>query len=68
MEIYVVCNIGYEECEFLCAFETQSEAIAYINRKWGEYDNIIIFKHEIGSKTRGEPVWMQKGCMTGNVR
>jgi hypothetical protein len=64
MEIYVVCNIGYEECEFLCAFEKQSEAIAYINRKWGEYDNIIILKTPLGGGDRGCPVFRQQGFMT----
>ena len=64
MEIYVVCNLGYEECEFLCAFETQGEAIAYINKKWGVYDDIIILKTPLGKGDRGSMVYRQRGFMT----
>jgi hypothetical protein len=59
-----VCNVGYEECEFLCAFETQSEAIEYMNRKWGNYDQIVIYQHTIGSKEKGTIVVSHKGFMT----
>ena len=64
MEVYVVCNVGYEECEFLCAFETQEEAIQYMNRKWGNYDKIVIFKHVLGSKEKGQIVVSHLGGMT----
>ena len=66
MEVYVVCNTGYEECEFLCAFETQNEAIEYTCKKWGQYDNIVIYKHTLGSKERGVPVVRQGGGFTKN--
>lgn len=64
MDIYVVCNTGYEECEFLCAFETQNDAIEYMNRKWGNYDQIVIYKHVVGSRERGAIVVSHKGIMT----
>lgn len=64
MEIYVVCNVGYEECEFLCAFETQDEAVQYMNKKWGNYDQIVIYKHTLGSKERGMIIVTHKGFMT----
>ena len=53
MEVFVVCNTGYEEKEFLCAFSTFEKALDYTRKKWGEFDNIVIFKHVIDSKEHG---------------
>ena len=54
MEVFVVCNTGYEEKEFLCAFSTLDKALDYTQKKWGEFDNIVIFQHVIDSKETGE--------------
>ena len=59
MEVYVVCNTGYEEREFLCAFSSFSKASEYINKKWSQYDNIVIYKHLLDSKQHGEKVHEQ---------
>jgi len=59
MEIFVVCNVGYEEREFLSAFSTLDAATQYVSRKWGTYDNIIIYKHLLDSKELGEIVYKQ---------
>jgi hypothetical protein len=53
MEVFVVCNTGYEEKEFLCAFSTLEKAMEYASKKWGDFDNIVVFKHVIDSKETG---------------
>jgi len=68
MEIFVVCNTGYEECEFLCAFSNIDEALEYVNKKWGQYDNIVIYKHLLDSKDRGEKVHNQVAVQVRNWR
>lgn len=66
--IYVVCNTGYEECEFLCAFSEPDEASKYVSRKFGDYDNIVIYKTILGSKQRGEMYYEQRAGTTSNKR
>jgi hypothetical protein len=68
MEIFVVCNTGYEECEFLCAFSDMNKASDYVNRKWGQYDNIVIYKHLLDSKEHGEKVHEQVTTQVRNWR
>jgi len=66
MDVYVVCNVGYEEREFLSAFSTLDEATQYTSRKWGTYDNIIIYKHKLDSRDLGQIVFDQRCVQVRN--
>lgn len=66
MEVYIACNTGYEEREFLGAFSTLDKATQYVSRKWGMYDDIIIYKHIVDSKDIGEMVYIQKTARIRN--
>ena len=66
MEVYIVCNTGYEEREFLGAFSTLDSATQYVSRKWGQYDNIIVYKHVLDSKEFGEIVYNQTTIQVRN--
>jgi hypothetical protein len=68
MEIFVVCNTGYEECQFICAFTEFDAASQYISKKWGDYDNIVVFKHVLNSKELGEEVVSIKTAQIRNCR
>lgn len=66
MEVYVLCNTGYEEREFLGAFSTLDAATQYASRKWGQYDNIIVYKHKLDSRELGEIVFNQRCVQVRN--
>lgn len=66
MDVYIVCNTGYEEREFLCAFSSLDLASQYINRKWGTYDNIVVYKHNLDSSELGEIVYNQRCVQVRN--
>lgn len=68
MEVFVVCNTGYEEREFICAFSTFDKALEYVNKKWGQYDNIVIYKHSIDSIETGLMVYEQQCAHIRNTR
>jgi hypothetical protein len=67
-EIFVVCNTGYEEREFLCVFSDIENARNYVSRKWGQFDNIVIYRHVVNSKKVGDIEYEQKCALTRNSR
>ena len=67
-EIFVVCNTGYEEREFLCVFSDIENARNYASRKWGQFDNIVIYRHVVNSKKIGDIEYEQKCALTRNSR
>jgi hypothetical protein len=66
MEVYVLCNTGYEEREFLGVFSTLDAATQYASKKWGQYDNIIVYKHKLDSRDLGEIVFNQRCVQVRN--
>jgi len=54
--VYIVCNCGVTDRQFLAAFSELDPASVYAHRKCGDYDDIVIYRHEIDSKELGDIV------------
>lgn len=57
MDIYVVCNLGPFERQFLSAFTDFDSACQYASRTCGNYDDVKIYKHKLDSSELGEIVY-----------
>ncbi len=57
MEVYIVCNLGPTERQFLSAFTCFDNACVYADKTCGDYDDVRIYKHKLDSKELGEVVY-----------
>lgn len=55
--VFIVCNCGVSDRQFLAAFSDFNSATQYASKKCGEYDDMIVYKHLIDSKEVGEVVY-----------
>ena len=60
--------MGYEECQFICAFTNFDDASQYASKRFGPYDHIVVYKHKLDSKELGEEVYVQKTTRVRNWR